>query len=74
MLNENLFHSNFQLVTQVLPSEAMQIKSSLVAQKVKTACGARDLGLIPGLGRFPGEGNGYPFQYSCLKNSMDRGA
>ena len=32
-----------------------------------------DQGLIPGLGRFPGEGNGYPFQYSCLENSMDRG-
>ena len=30
-----------------------------------------DLGLIPGLERSPGEGNGYPFQYSGLKNSMD---
>ena len=29
---------------------------------------------IPGLGRSPGEGNGYPLQYSCLENSMDRGA
>ena len=29
---------------------------------------------IPGLGRSPGEGNGYPPQYSCLENSMDRGA
>ena len=29
---------------------------------------------IPGSGRSPGEGNGNPFQYSCLKNSMDRGA
>ena len=35
---------------------------------------ARDLGLIPGLGRSPGEGNGYPLQYSCLEKSMDRGA
>ena len=34
---------------------------------------ARDAGLIPGLGRSPGEGNGYPFQYSCLENFMDRG-
>ena len=34
----------------------------------------RDTSLIPGLGRFPGEGNGYPFQYSCLENSMERGA
>ena len=35
---------------------------------------ARDLGLIPGLGRFPGEGNGTPLQYSCLENPMDGGA
>ena len=33
-----------------------------------------DPGLIPGLGRSPGEGNGSPLQYSCLKNPMDRGA
>ena len=37
------------------------------------ACNARDLGLIPGLGRSPGEENGYPLQYSCLENSMNRG-
>ena len=30
--------------------------------------------MIPGLGRSPGEGNGYPLQYFCLENSMDRGA
>ena len=35
---------------------------------------AGDVGLIPGLGRSPGEGNGNPLQYSCLGNSMDRGA
>ena len=34
----------------------------------------RDGGSIPGLGRSPGEGNGTPFQYSCLENPMDRGA
>ena len=33
-----------------------------------------DVGLIPGLERSPGEGNGNPFQYSCLGNAMDRGA
>ena len=32
------------------------------------------MGLVPVLGRSPGEGNGHPFQYSCLENSMDRGA
>ena len=35
---------------------------------------ARDAGSIPGSGRSPGEGNGNPLQYSCLENSMDRGA
>ena len=34
----------------------------------------RDVGPIPGLGRFPGEGHGNPLQYSCLENPMDRGA
>ena len=44
----------------------------LVAQLVKeSACKAGDLGLIPGLGRSPGEGNGYPLQYSGLENSKD---
>ena len=33
-----------------------------------------DVGSIPGLGRYPGGGNGNPLQYSCLENSMDRGA
>ena len=35
---------------------------------------ARDMGLIPGLGRYPQVGNGNPLQYSCLGNPMDRGA
>ena len=35
---------------------------------------AGDLGSIPGPGRFPGEGNGKPLQYSCLENPMDGGA
>ena len=37
----------------------------------ESACNVRGLGLIPGLGRSPGEGKGYPLQYSGLKNSMD---
>ena len=39
-----------------------------------SASNAGDLGLIPGLGRSPGEGNGNPLQYSCLENPMDREA
>ena len=38
------------------------------------ACNAGNLGFIPGLGRSPGEGHGYPLQYSCLANLMDRGS
>ena len=37
-------------------------------------CNVGDLGSIPGWGRSPGEGNGSPLQYSCLENSVDRGA
>ena len=40
----------------------------------ESACNAGDPGSVPGLGRSPGEGNGYPLQYTCLENSMDRGA
>ena len=49
-----------------------RIWASLVAQLVKNpTCNAGNLGSIPGLGRSPGEGKGYPLQYSGLENSMD---
>ena len=40
----------------------------------ESACNVGDWGSIPGSGRCPGEGNGYLLQYSCLADSMDRGA
>ena len=40
----------------------------------ESACKAGDLGLVSGMGRYPGEGNGNPLQYSCLENPLDRGA
>ena len=40
----------------------------------ESACNVGDPGLIPGLGRSPGEGHGNPLQYSCLENPMDGGA
>ena len=40
----------------------------------ESTCNVGELGLIPGSGRYPGEGNGYPLWYSCLDNPMDRGA
>ena len=40
----------------------------------ESSCNEGEVGLIPGSGRSPGEGNGNSFQYSCLENPMDRGA
>ena len=42
------------------------------SDSTESACNSGDMGLIPGLGRFPGIGNGNPLQYFCLENSMDR--
>ena len=50
----------------------MDIPRSLVSKE--SACSAGDPGLILGMGRSPGEGNGNPLQYPCLENLMDRGA
>ena len=48
--------------------------SSVVKNQPSNAGDKRDMGLIPGSGKFPGGGNGNLFQYLCLENSMDRGA
>ena len=45
-----------------------------VSDSKESACNTGDLSLISELGKYPGEGNGYPLQYSCLENSMDWGA
>ena len=50
----------------------MNFPSDLVVKNLPA--NARDMSLIPGSGRSPGEGNGNPLQYSCLGNLMDRGA
>ena len=47
------------------------MQSPLWLSGKESACNAGDLGLIPGLGRSPGEGKGYPLQYSGLENSRD---
>ena len=58
------------------PSEAAPAFTGLPCDShgKESACNAEDLGLIPRSGRSPEEENGYPLQYSCLENSMDRGA
>ena len=45
-----------------------------VVKNLSASTGDTDVGLIPGSGKFPEVGNGNPLQYSCLENSMDRGA
>ena len=46
----------------------------IVKNPLANAGDIRDVGLIPGSGRCTGVGNGYPLQYSCLENSVDKGA
>ena len=60
----------FDLYFQVFESKGFPSGSDGKA----SVCNAGDLGLIPGLGRSPGEGNGSPLQYSSLENPMDHGA
>ena len=69
---------NSKLVIQVLIFLCVLLTSALgfaSGSEVKLpACNLGDLGSIPGLGRFPGEGKGNPLQYSSLEHPMDRGA
>ena len=58
-----------------IPWASMPFGEALVVKNPLANAGdVRDEGLIPRSGRFPGEGHGNPLQYSCLENSMDRGA
>ena len=52
-----------------LPSPGIELRSpalQVVSRSVE------DVGLVPGTGRYPGKGNGYPLQYYCLENSLDK--
>ena len=68
MLLDLEFIKAFLIVGQGFPGGA--VVKSLPA----SAGDERDVGLIPGWGRYPGGGNGNPLQYSCRENPMDRGA
>ena len=72
-----MLYNKFLLVTDFIHSrEYMLVPLGFPGgSEVKaSACNEGDLGSIPELGRYPGEGNSYPLQYSGLENSMDRGA
>ena len=66
----SLFSSHIEPIT----SYAVLSVAALVAEMVELAFNSGDPGLIPGLGRSAGEGNGSPLQDSCLETRMDRGA
>ena len=61
-------HNDWHILAKV--SQVALVVKNLPAKAVDI----RDMGLIPGLGRYPGEGHGNPLQYSCLENPLDRGA
>ena len=67
--------------SQFIPGPPFPFGNSVVVLKgfsgssdgKESSCNVGDLGLIPGLGRSPGEGNGNPLQYSCLENPIEGG-
>ena len=70
-----LHHFNIRDIHGTVPHFRLEIRASPGGSVVKNlSANAGDVGLIPGVGRSPGEGNGNPLQYSFLENSMDRGA
>ena len=74
--------AEFDVVTQLLSETTARVKSAFVcsmgfpagSDSKESACSAGDPGSVLGSGKCTGEGNGYPLQYSCLENFMDRGA
>ena len=70
-----LIYEISHLDDHLFPYEFFQMRASLVAQMVKNTPAVLEIpGSTPGLGRYLGEGNGNPLQYTCLENSRDRGA
>ena len=76
MLRTECVHPNLYIKT--LPHNVVALDGGAFGRwdsdSKEPACDAGDLGSIPGLGRSPGEGHGYPLQNSCLENPRDGGA
>ena len=70
-LNASFFHNNNKYLLTGYLQCARGFPGG--SDSKESACNVGDPGLIPGLGRSPGEENGCPLQYSCLENSMNRG-
>ena len=74
MEKEDFLMLNLSILLQFLTYVCMNLCFSDGSAVRNLPANARDVGLVPGLGKSPGEGNGNPLQYSCLENPMDRGA
>ena len=72
ILGYNIILFLYLFIVCILPRIVLPLHFPGGSAGKESTCNARDLGLIPGLGRSPEEGNGYPLQYSGLENSMDR--
>ena len=71
MINKEKY--NLKLTKRLDPTNYSYVRLPWCLRGKESACNAGDGGSLPGLGRFPGEGNGNPCQYSCQGNPMDRG-
>ena len=74
LFQKNMYSENLELTYDLIQSKYNWLNFLYSSVVKESACSAGDLGSIPELGRSPGEGNGNPFQYSCLDHPMDRGA
>ena len=70
----DFFFLSFQVFIPVIFKGGASLVAQLVKNPPANAGDARDVGSIPGSGRFPGKRNGNPLQYSCLESSMEGGA
>ena len=74
-MEDNAVLSIGEILLTHSPNDVWASQVALVVKNLPENAGdLRDVGLIPGSGRSPGEGNGNPLQYPCLENPMDRGA
>ena len=68
-----LILSSASVILLLVPSRVLLISVTHSSVGKESACNAGDPGSLLGLGKYPGEGNGNPLQYSCLENPMNRG-
>ena len=73
-MRQSIFLQQYMIQKDLRSPKLIERRLSWWLSGKESACQYRDVGLIPGWGRSPGEGNGEALQYFCLGNPMDRGA